>query len=93
MVPELVPPARLRLKALLLRPVMGAPVASSTKSVSVSVLPEATEPVAKLTVDFEALTGPATTWTVGFVVRVTPLTAAVSVLAVPNVVLAVNVAV
>jgi hypothetical protein len=72
---------------------MGTPVASATTSVSVSVLPEATEAAAKLAVELEGLTGPATTWTVGFAVSATPLTVVVKVLAVPNVVLAVKVAV
>jgi hypothetical protein len=61
--------------------------------VSVSALPEATLEFAKLKVELVALIPPTTTWTLGLAFKVTPLIAAVSVLAVPAVLLAVKVAV
>jgi hypothetical protein len=60
--------------------------------VTVSVPPEATVDVAKLSVEVAPLIEPGVTVTAGFVFRVTLLTVTVSVLAVPAVV-PVNVAV
>jgi hypothetical protein len=92
-VPALVPPARLKLKALLLRPLMAFPAASMTTRVTVSPLPEVAGDEAKVTVDLTLLTGPVTTCTVGLAFRTTPLMVLVSVLADPTVLLAVKVAV
>ena len=58
-----------------------------------AALPEATLELAKLKVEFVPLIPPTTTWTLGLAFKVTPLIVAVSVLAVPAVLLAVNVAV
>jgi hypothetical protein len=91
-VPALVPPERANEKELFGRPVTAFPVASLTTTVTMSPAPDTSEALAKLTVEFAALTPPVITWTVGFVFRETPVTVAVSVLAVPAVV-AVNVVV
>ena len=85
-VPVLTPAASAKLKALLARPLIALPAASLTRSVSRSVSPEATVDDAKLAVEVLALTDPVVTWTVGLVLRATPSTFTVRVLAVPAVV-------
>jgi hypothetical protein len=79
----LAPPARLKVKALLGKPLMTLPALSATAMVTTSGTPEATLEVAKLTVVSAPLTGPAATVMVGVAASVTPLTFMVKVLAVP----------
>ncbi len=64
-VPVLVPPDRLKLKALLARPVMAFPAASSTTIVTASVVLDVFVDDAKLTEDLMPLIAPGVTWTCG----------------------------
>ena len=80
------PPERLNAKSLFVKPVMAFPAASSTTIVTVSGLPDATEELAKLTLELPPLTPPGITVMVGCAVRVTSSMVVVRVLAVPAVV-------
>ena len=64
-VPVLVPPERLKAKALFAKPAMAFPAASSTTMVTVSVAPDTSVDDAKLTVDFVPLMAPGVTVTCG----------------------------
>jgi hypothetical protein len=85
-VPALVPPDKASPKELFASPEIAFPATSLTTTVTVSIPPEATDGLAKLTTEFAALTPPGVTVTVGLVFSATPPTVAVRVLAVPAVV-------
>ena len=81
-VPALVPPDRVNWNALLASPLIGLSSASFTAMVRVSMLPEASVPLAGLIVDSVPLTGFGVTVMDGWTTRLTPLTVAVRLLGV-----------